>query len=68
MNTPEVGSRAWLSMRRRELATEWAAMPIDKIQVGVREVQDVAWELGIDITGMTKRDMLRNIQRKVNQP
>jgi hypothetical protein len=58
----EIGSSAWLSMRRRELAQEWAKIPARDVQAGIREVQDVAQELGIDWMSMTKQQMIRAIQ------
>jgi hypothetical protein len=58
----EIGSSAWLSMRRRELAQEWAKIPARDVQAGIREVLDVAQELGIDWMSMTKQQMIRAIQ------
>ena len=60
--SPEIGSPAWLSMRRRELAQEWALLPTGKVHASIREVQDVAQELGVDWLFMTKWQMIRSIQ------
>lgn len=55
----------WLRTRRRELAVEWSTMPIPAIEAGVREVQDIAWELGINTQGKSKRQMIAAIRNYV---
>jgi hypothetical protein len=56
---------AWMRKRRQEMAEEWAAMPIDDIEAGHREVIDVAAQIGVTGLHRPKRALLREIKRKV---